>query len=89
LVKKRIHETRLTQKCQVYIPKELLEPLGLNPRDRVRVELDGDSLRLTPAGPSGISRWYGAFRHPTGEDDWEQLKEEFERCLVEEGSAGT
>jgi AbrB family looped-hinge helix DNA binding protein len=44
----RRRETTLTQKGQVTIPREICSRLGLKPRDRVVVELEG--RRCTQAG---------------------------------------
>lgn len=42
-------ETTLTQTEQVTIPLEIRRPLGLEPHDRVRFEIEEDTVRITKA----------------------------------------
>ena len=76
-------ETRLTQKGQVTIPKEIRSHLGLKPRDLVRFELDGDVVKLKPA-PSKLLKGYGAVAPRHKPEDWQKVRIEVEQAIAEE-----
>jgi AbrB family looped-hinge helix DNA binding protein len=52
-------ETKTTRKEQVSIPAEIRARLGLRPKDRVRFDVDGDEVKLSPAS-SNLHAGFGA-----------------------------
>jgi AbrB family looped-hinge helix DNA binding protein len=76
-------ETTVTQKGQVTIPLEVRRMMGLEPHDRVRFEVEGDTVRITKA-PSSVLKWYQSVQAPDGPKEVWELREEFERGVAEE-----
>lgn len=56
-----VMESTVTQKGQVTIPAEVRARLGLRPKDKVRFEVEGDTVRLRA---SRIARHFGAGARP-------------------------
>lgn len=85
MLKERIRETRLTQKGQVTIPIEIRKRLGLNPRDRVRFEVDGLAVRILPA-ESRMARHFGSVATPPEVEGLspKQLREAYEEAVAQE-----
>ena len=79
-------ETTITQKGQVTIPAEIRSRLGLKPRDKVRFEMQGDTLTLHPAS-SRLLRWYGSVTPKERPEDFRQVRDEFEEGVAEEVEA--
>lgn len=77
------HETTLTQKGQVTIPLEIRRLLGLGPRDRVRFEIEGDTVRITKA-TSKILQGYRSVTPHNRPEDFRAAREEFEKGVAEE-----
>jgi AbrB family looped-hinge helix DNA binding protein len=61
--------TRLTDKGQITIPREIQERLGLHAGDEVELVEDGDGLRIRAArsGPR-FEAWRGHLRHLKGQN---------------------
>ncbi len=53
---------RVGAKGQVVIPKPLRDELGLQPGAEVEFELDGDGVRVVPAGVTAIEGLRGRYR---------------------------
>jgi len=49
------YTTSMTQRSQVTVPIAVRRILGLNPRDRVTFEVQGDVVTIRPAAPSLLS----------------------------------
>lgn len=79
-------ETTITQKGQVTIPAEIRSRLGLKPHDKVRFELQGETLTLRPV-PSKVLRWYGSVTPKEKPEDHRKLREEFEEGVASEVSS--
>lgn len=80
--------TSMTQKGQVTIPVAVRRALGLKPRDRVVVELDGDHAVLRRA-PSAILAGYGSVAPRNRPEDFAALRREFEQGVAREVMAET
>ncbi len=76
-------ETTLTQKGQVTIPVEIRSRLGLKPKDKVVFKMEDDVVTLRRS-PSKILRWYGAVIPRARPEDFQNLREEFEKGVAEE-----
>lgn len=76
-------ETAVTQKGQVTIPREVRQALGIKPRDKVRFELDGDSVTLRRAA-SQILAGYGSVTPRHQPEDWQKVREDVEAAVVRE-----
>jgi len=77
-------ETTLTQKGQVTIPVEIRRLMGLEPHDRVRFEVEGETVRITKAS-SNLLKWYKSVPPPRNRpEDSRVVREEFERGVAEE-----
>lgn len=76
-------ETTLTQKGQVTIPLEIRRLMGLEPHDRVRFEVEGNTVRITKA-LSKLLKGYGSVKPQNIPEDWQAVREEFEKGVAEE-----
>ena len=76
-------ETTLTQKGQVTIPLEVRRLMGLEPHDRVRFEIEGDTVRITKAS-SRLLKWYGSVKPQKKPEDWQTIRDEFAKGVAEE-----
>lgn len=76
-------ETTLTQKGQVTIPLEIRRMMGLQPHDRVRFEVEGDTVRITKAS-SKLLKWYKSVPPRHKPEDFRAVREEFEKEVAEE-----
>ena len=81
-----ILESRMTQKGQVTIPAAIRARLGLKPRDRVRFEIAGDVVTIKRA-ESRLLAGYGAVQPRNRPEDWEAIREEFERLMAADAAA--
>ena len=61
---------RLTRKCQVTIPKEAREILGIVPGDQVEFKITPNRQVLVDkaTSPSGFDRYVGYLTHKAGRD---------------------
>ncbi len=76
-------ETTLTEKGQVTIPLEIRRLIGLQPKDKVRFEVDGEVVKISRAS----SKLLAAYRSVTPRKDLEdaqKMREEFEEGVAEE-----
>jgi AbrB family looped-hinge helix DNA binding protein len=76
-------ETTLTERGQVTIPIEVRRILGLHPRDRVRFEVEGKVVRISQAS-SKILPFFGSVTPRKKPEDFQELREEFEKGVAEE-----
>lgn len=67
-------ETTITQKGQVTIPQAIRHKLGLQPRDRVRFQMEGDVVTLQPAR-SSIRQFYQSVEALTPPRSVEEMTE--------------
>jgi len=79
----REFETTLTEKGQVTIPLEIRRILGLRPRDRVRFEVEGEVVKIRQAS-SKLLQGYGAVTPRNRPEDFQELREEFEKGVAKE-----
>ncbi len=79
-------ETTVTKKGQVTIPLEVRRAIGLKPQDRVRFQVEGQSVRIIRA-PSRIRAGYGAVAPIERPEDYSEVREEFERGVAEEADS--
>ena len=66
-------ESGVTSKGQTTLPKAVREALGVQPGDRVRYIIDGDTVRIVAVRP--IRRLFGALRYdgpPVSLEDMDQ-----------------
>jgi AbrB family looped-hinge helix DNA binding protein len=72
-------ETKTTQKEQVTIPAATRARLGLRPKDRVRFDVDGDEVQLSPASSNLLAGFRAVTPHrrpeawPAAEDAVQDL----------------
>lgn len=64
----------VTERGQVTIPSEVRRLLGIQERQKVAFEIDGDEVRLVPAGPS-LEEVFGAVKPLSIPEDFEQLSQ--------------
>jgi len=76
-------ETTLTEKGQVTIPLEIRRMIGLRPRDKVRFEVEGQVVKISRAS-SKLLAGYGAVPPRERPEDFQKIREEFERGVAEE-----
>jgi antitoxin PrlF len=76
-------ETSVTEKGQVTIPQEIRRILGLQPRDKVRFEVDGDVVKISRAS-SKLIQWFGSVTPRNKPEDFHKIREEFEKEVARE-----
>lgn len=76
-------ETTLTEKGQVTIPVEIRRIIGLQPKDKVSFEVDGDTVRIKRATSKLLAGFGAVQTHPKLEND-AKIREEFEKGVAEE-----
>ncbi len=76
-------ETSVTEKGQVTIPQEIRRIMGLQPRDKVRFEVDGDVIKISRAS-SKLLQWFGSVTPRNKPEDFQKTREEFEKGVAEE-----
>jgi antitoxin PrlF len=79
-------ETSVTEKGQVTIPQEIRRIMGLQPRDKVRFEVDGDVIKISRAS-SKLLQWFGSVTPMNKPEDFQKIREEFEKGVAEEGAS--
>lgn len=77
------HESSVSPKGQVTIPREFRARLGLKPKDRVIFELEADGIKVRPAG-SRLLRHFGSVPPPTRPIDFKRQREAFEQGVADE-----
>ena len=87
-VNMKAFDAAVNQRGQVTIPRDIREAIGLGPRDRVRFEVEGETIKLRRA-PSAISDGYGSVTPRNRPEDFRRVREEFERGVAAEVIAET
>jgi antitoxin PrlF len=76
-------ETSVTEKGQVTIPQEIRRIMGLQPRDKVRFKVEGDEVKISRAS-SKLLQWFGSVTPRNKPEDFEKIREEFEKGVAED-----
>jgi antitoxin PrlF len=76
-------ETTVTEKGQVTIPQEIRRIMGLHPRDKVRFEVEGGVVKISRAS-SKLLQWFGSVTPRNKPEDFQKVREEFEKGVAEE-----
>jgi len=76
-------ETSVTEKGQVTIPQEIRRIMGLQPRDKVRLEVEGDVVKISRAS-SKLIQWFGSVTPRNKPEDFQKIREEFEKEVARE-----
>ena len=79
-------ETTITESGQITIPREILHIMGLQPHDKVIVELEGETVKIRRVS-SKLIHGYGAVRARNKPEDSQELREAFEEGIA--GEAGS
>lgn len=79
-------EAPLTQKGQVTIPQAIRARLGLKPKDKIRFEVEGETVTIGRA-PSRIARHFGAVSVLQDALSGADEREAFEAGVAEEVAA--
>lgn len=85
-----MREIAVTQKGQVTIPAEVRRALGLKARDKVIFELSEEEgvAKLRPAH-SKVARWFGAVQPREQPENFQKMREEFEKAVAQEVTGET
>lgn len=76
-------ETSVTEKGQVTIPLEIRRLMGLHPRDKVRFEVEGDTVRITKAS-SKLLQWFGSVKPTNTPENFDSIRDQFEKGVAED-----
>ena len=76
-------ETSVTEKGQVTIPLEIRRIMGLQPRDKVHFEVEGDVVKIRRAS-SELLQWFGSVTPRNRPEDFREVHEAFEKAVAEE-----
>lgn len=78
----------ISSKRQIALPKDILEDLGINVKDKVRVEKSGESIKVTPIKKSVTDELSGILADRIPEDkkgaSWETIMEETTRLAAKD-----
>ena len=77
------YETTLTEKGQVTIPLEIRRLIGLQPKDKVRFEVDGEVVKISRAN-SKLMAAYRSIAPRKDLEDAQKMREEIEKGIAEE-----
>jgi AbrB family looped-hinge helix DNA binding protein len=81
----RYSETTLTQKGQVTIPIDVRKAMGLQPRDKVRIEYDANGgVAVLRRASSTLADAYGAVSPKRCPENFEELRATFEEAVAHE-----
>jgi AbrB family looped-hinge helix DNA binding protein len=80
------YETTVTEKGQITIPREIRRLMGLQPRDKVRFEVEGEVVKIRRVS-SKLLQGYGAVVPRKKPEDFRRLREEFEKGVAEEATS--
>ncbi len=75
--------SQVTSNGQVTIPAEILEELGLKPRDGVQFTLDGKRIIIEP-NESELLKVYGSIEPVNRPEDFRAIREEFEQGVADD-----
>jgi len=76
-------ETTVTEKGQVTIPQEIRRIMGLQPHDKVRFEVVGNTISIKRAS-SKLLQWFGSVAPKEKPEDFSAVREAFEKTIAEE-----
>ena len=79
----QVFESTVTEKGQVTIPQEIRRIMGLQPRDKVRFEVDGEVVKISRAS-SKLLELFGSVTPINRPEDFQKLREDFEKGVAEE-----
>ncbi len=79
----REFETTVTEKGQVTIPQEIRRLIGLQPRDKVRFEVEGEVVKIRRVS-SKLLQGFGAVTPREKPEDFRELRQDFEQGVAEE-----
>src|SRR5260370_17031986 len=79
-------ETSVTEKGQVTIPQEIRRIMGLQPRDKVRFEVDGDVIKISRAS-SKLLQWFGSVTPMNKPANFPKIRESYKKGVAEEGDS--
>jgi AbrB family looped-hinge helix DNA binding protein len=78
-------DTSVTQKGQVTIPVEVRRAMGLQPRDRVRIEFDPErGIATLRRAPTSIQDFYGIARSEGSPPIRPPTRDEIEAAIAQE-----
>ena len=76
-------ESSVSEKGQVTIPQEIRRIMGLQPRDKVRFEVEGDVVKISRAS-SKLIQWFGSVTPKNKPENFQKVREEFEKGIARE-----
>lgn len=78
-------ESRVGQKGQITLPKELREKWGIKPKDKVRIVPEADGVKVQPAG-SKMAKHFGSVKPVRTPEDYTGVRREFEALVAEDAA---
>lgn len=85
---RRSLNTTITEKGQVTIPVEVRRALGLKPRDRVRIDYDDEREIATIRPVKSVAELLRGMAQPRQRpENFQQIREEFERGVAEDAAS--
>ena len=79
-------ETTVTEKGQVTIPIEIRRLMGLHPHDKVHFEVEEGVVKIRRAS-SKLLQWFGSVKPQNKPEDFQKIREEFEKGVAEEAAS--
>ena len=78
-----VFEGTVTEKGQVTIPQAIRRAIGLQPRDRVSFEVEGEVVKIRRVS-SKLLQGFGAVKPGNKPEDFQKLRKNFEKGVAEE-----
>ncbi len=76
-------ESTVTEKGQVTIPQAIRRTIGLQARDKVSFEVEGEVVKIRRVS-SKLLQGFGAVTPRNKPEDFQKLREEFEKGVAKE-----
>jgi AbrB family looped-hinge helix DNA binding protein len=76
-------EATVTAKGQITIPQKIRRIMGLQPHDKVRFEVVGDTISIRRVS-SKLLQWFGSATPMEKPEDLSKVREAFEKAVAEE-----
>ncbi|HKJ69519.1 MAG TPA: AbrB/MazE/SpoVT family DNA-binding domain-containing protein [bacterium] len=80
------NESTISSKGQVTIPAKFRKELGLEPRDKIRFEREGEKLVIRPIRKQDLLDLYQSVPAPEDEKDLHEIRQSVQKAIGEQAA---